>query len=75
MDENECVETCPDGRYDANRNSPINSGIIQSKKQICQYKGGSFMKYILGLDVGIGSVGWAVISEKESNRRIEENEH
>ena len=30
------------------------------------------MNYVLGLDVGIGSVGWAVIRNEEDNKRIED---
>lgn len=30
------------------------------------------MKYILGLDVGIGSIGWAVVRNEEENKRIED---
>ena len=30
------------------------------------------MKYVLGLDVGIGSVGWAVIRNEEDKKRIED---
>ena len=30
------------------------------------------MKYVLGLDVGIGSVGWAVIRNEDDCKRIED---
>ena len=30
------------------------------------------MKYIIGLDVGIGSVGWAVVRNEENCKRIED---
>ena len=30
------------------------------------------MKYVLGLDVGIGSIGWAVVRNEEENKRIED---
>lgn len=32
----------------------------------------TFLKYIIGLDVGIGSVGWAVIRNEENCKRIED---
>ena len=50
----------------------LSSNLIIILKNIFVNRRVRIMKYIIGLDIGIGSVGWAVVRNEDDCKRLED---